>query len=78
MSTEQYRSTNLGEFSEWGDEYVRKPLSFWITITPRCASDFRIGAHAGDERATLMRLTERYCVVLQTIAKAPELSFGRA
>jgi len=31
-----------------------------------------------DELATLMKLTERYCVVLQTIAKSPELSFGRA
>ena len=27
---------------------------------------------------TLLRLTERYCVVLQTIARSPELSFTRA
>ena len=33
---------------------------------------------AHDRRATLLKLTERYCVVLQTIAKSPELSFGRA
>lgn len=28
----------------------------------------------GDELDTLLRLTERYCVVYQTIARAPELS----
>ncbi len=36
---------------------------------------FELDADAGDEQlATLLKLTERYCVVLQTIAKAPELS----
>jgi len=29
---------------------------------------------AADEVATLVRLTERYCVVLQTLAGSPELS----
>jgi len=27
-----------------------------------------------DQRATLLKLTERYCVVLQTLARTPELS----
>jgi uncharacterized OsmC-like protein len=36
---------------------------------------FELDADADDEQlATLLKLTERYCVVLQTIAKAPELS----
>jgi uncharacterized OsmC-like protein len=30
-----------------------------------------------DELDTLLRLTERYCVVLQTLARSPELSFTR-
>jgi len=36
---------------------------------------FELDTDADDEQlATLLKLTERYCVVLQTIAKAPELS----
>jgi uncharacterized OsmC-like protein len=36
---------------------------------------FEIDADAGEEElATLLKLTERYCVVLQTIAGTPELS----
>jgi uncharacterized OsmC-like protein len=36
---------------------------------------FELDSDADDEQlATLLKLTERYCVVLQTIAKAPELS----
>jgi len=36
---------------------------------------FELEADAGeDELATLLKLTERYCVVLRTIAGAPELS----
>jgi uncharacterized OsmC-like protein len=31
----------------------------------------------GEQLDTLLRLTERYCVVLQTIARAPALSFTR-
>ena len=31
-----------------------------------------------DELATLLRLTERYCVVLQTLARPPALTFARA
>jgi hypothetical protein len=30
------------------------------------------------ERDTRLRLTERYCVVLQTLAHSPQLSFARA
>jgi uncharacterized OsmC-like protein len=30
-----------------------------------------------DQRATLIRLTERYCVVLQTLRAAPEISVGQ-
>lgn len=29
---------------------------------------------SNDERATLLRLTERYCVVLQTLRRTPETS----
>lgn len=36
---------------------------------------FELQSEAGEEElATLLKLTERYCVVLQTIAGAPELS----
>lgn len=36
---------------------------------------FELDTDADDEQlATLLKLTERYCVVLQTIASAPELS----
>jgi uncharacterized OsmC-like protein len=36
---------------------------------------FDLESDAGDEElATLQRLTERYCVVLQTLASSPELS----
>jgi uncharacterized OsmC-like protein len=39
---------------------------------------FDLDADATDEQLdTLLRLTERYCVVLQTIARAPALSFTR-
>jgi uncharacterized OsmC-like protein len=31
---------------------------------------------SADERATLIRLTERYCVVLQTLTTPPEISVG--
>jgi hypothetical protein len=34
---------------------------------------------ASDERlATLIRLTERYCVVLQTLRNSPEVSVSRS
>jgi uncharacterized OsmC-like protein len=37
--------------------------------------DFELETDAGEEElATLLKLTERYCVVLQTLAKPPELS----
>jgi uncharacterized OsmC-like protein len=40
---------------------------------------FDLDTDAGEEDlATLARLTERYCVVLQTLARPPELSFGIA
>ncbi|MGE5408830.1 MAG: OsmC family protein [Syntrophothermus sp.] len=36
---------------------------------------FELESHAGEEElATLLKLTERYCVVLQTLARTPELS----
>ena len=39
---------------------------------------FDLMTDASDERlATLIRLTERYCVVLQTLRKAPEVSVSR-
>ncbi len=37
--------------------------------------EFELETNAGEEGlATLLKLTERYCVVLRTIAAAPELS----
>ena len=40
---------------------------------------FDLDTDATDEQLdTLMRLTERYCVVLQTLAHSPALSFARA
>ena len=40
---------------------------------------FELDSDADDEQLdTLIRLTERYCVVLQTIASSPELSVTRA
>ena len=40
---------------------------------------FDLDSDASDEQlATLLRLTERYCVVLQTLAHSPTLTFGRA
>jgi uncharacterized OsmC-like protein len=40
---------------------------------------FDLDTDAGEEDlATLVRLTERYCVVLQTLARAPELTVGIA
>jgi uncharacterized OsmC-like protein len=40
---------------------------------------FELDTDAGErELATLLRLTERYCVVLQTLARPPELSAGIA
>ena len=39
---------------------------------------FDLDSDADDEElATLIRLTERYCVVLQTLARSPTLRFGR-
>jgi uncharacterized OsmC-like protein len=41
--------------------------------------NFELDTDAGeDELATLLRLTERYCVVLQTLARPPRLSAGIA
>ena len=40
---------------------------------------FELETDANEEAlATLVRLTERYCVVLQTLARSPELSVGVA
>ena len=40
---------------------------------------FELDTEAGEEDlATLLRLTERYCVVLQTLARPPVLSAGIA
>ena len=41
--------------------------------------DFELDTDATDEQLdTLLRLTERYCVVFQTIRQTPALSVGRA
>jgi uncharacterized OsmC-like protein len=41
--------------------------------------DFELETEAGEEElATLLKLTERYCVVLQTLACSPQLSAGVA
>lgn len=40
---------------------------------------FDLDTEADDEQLdTLVRLTERYCVVLQTIASAPDMTVSRA
>ena len=39
---------------------------------------FHLDSDATDDQLeTLMRLTERYCVVMQTLASSPALTFGR-
>ena len=39
---------------------------------------FELESDASDEElATLQKLTERYCVVFQTLAKPPELAVSR-
>jgi uncharacterized OsmC-like protein len=41
----------------------------------RIALEFALDTDADDEQlATLLRLTERYCVVLQTLRTPPELT----
>lgn len=81
-------STSIGVPVRGGTVRVEGDLDFRGTLA--VAKDAPVGFTAirvsfdldtdatDEELATLMKLTERYCVVLQTIAKTPELSFGRA
>jgi uncharacterized OsmC-like protein len=45
----------------------------------RIRLEFALATDASDEQlATLIRLTERYCVVLQTLRRSPEISVSRS
>ena len=47
-----------------------KSIALHVELDAPAASD--------EERATLLKLTERYCVVLQTLRSAPDLSVSTA
>ena len=81
-------STSIGVPVRGGTVRVEGDLDFRGTLA--VAKDAPVGFTAirvafdldtdatDEELATLMKLTERYCVVLQTIAHAPTLTFGRS
>jgi uncharacterized OsmC-like protein len=77
-------ATSLGIAVEGGSVRAEGDLDFRGTLAVdrdapvgfraiRLSFDLRTEADE-DELATLLKLTERYCVVLQTLASAPELS----
>ena len=76
-------ATSLG-FEASGTVRVEGDLDFRGTLgvdrsAPVGFTDIRMtfaldGAGSDEDRATLIRLTERYCVVLQTLASSPTLS----
>jgi uncharacterized OsmC-like protein len=77
-------STSLGIPVEKGTVHAEGDLDFRGTLAVdrdapvgfraiRLRFEVETGA-SKDELATLLKLTERYCVVLQTIARAPALS----
>jgi uncharacterized OsmC-like protein len=77
-------ATSLGIAVESGTVHAEGDLDFRGTLAvDRDAAvgfrairlDFELGTEANEEElATLLKLTERYCVVLQTLADSPELS----
>ena len=81
-------ATSLGIAVRSGTVKVEGDLDFRGTLA--VAKDAPVGFTAirvvfdldsdatDDELATLLRLTERYCVVLQTLARPPALTFARA
>ena len=76
-------STSLGINVESGRVYAEGDLDFRGTLgvdreAPVGFADirlrFELDTDADDEQlATLLKLTERYCVVLQTLARGPQL-----
>jgi uncharacterized OsmC-like protein len=76
-------STSLGINVESGNVYAEGDLDFRGTLgvereAPVGFADirlrFELDTDADDEQlATLLKLTERYCVVLQTLARGPQL-----
>jgi uncharacterized OsmC-like protein len=77
-------ATSLGIAVEGGSVRAEGDLDFRGTLAVdrdapvgfraiRLSFDLRTEADA-EELATLLKLTERYCVVLQTLASAPDLS----
>jgi uncharacterized OsmC-like protein len=77
-------ATSLGIAVESGTVHAEGDLDFRGTLAvdrdaPAGFRAIRLSfeldtAASEDELATLLKLTERYCVVLQTLARAPELS----
>jgi uncharacterized OsmC-like protein len=77
-------STSLGIPVESGTVHAEGDLDFRGTLAvnrdaPVGFRTIRLGFEleteaSEDELATLLKLTERYCVVLQTLANSPELS----
>ncbi len=79
-------ATSIGIAIEQGTVQVEGDLDFRGTLAVdrdapvgfseiRVRFDLRTDAD-GERLETLLRLTERYCVVLQTLASAPRLSVG--
>ena len=81
-------STSLGIAIDEGRVHAEGDLDFRGTLgvdkeAPVGFKDVRLEFEldtdaSEDELATLLRLTERYCVVLQTLARPPRLSAGIA
>ncbi|MDP9388661.1 MAG: OsmC family protein [Actinomycetota bacterium] len=81
-------ATSLGIPVDGGTVRAEGDLDFRGTLAvskdvpvgfPAIRVHFELEADASDEQlATLLRLTERYCVVYQTLARPPALSVSRA
>jgi uncharacterized OsmC-like protein len=86
--TLQAVSTSLGIAVESGSVHAEGDLDFRGTLAVDRDAPvgfrairlrFELETEAGEEElATLLKLTERYCVVLQTLANPPELTAGIA
>jgi uncharacterized OsmC-like protein len=80
-------ATSLGIDVRGGTVLVEGDLDFRGTLSvdrdaPVGFTDIRVGFDldtdaAGDELDTLLRLTERFCVVGQTLQRPPDLAFTR-
>jgi uncharacterized OsmC-like protein len=80
-------ATSLGIEVRGGTVHVEGDLDFRGTLsvdrdTPVGFTDIRVtfdldADAAGDDLDTLLRLTERYCVIGQTLRRSPDLAFNR-